>query len=56
MARLRRRLFRLLHPRLYAGQLAEQRHQLLDLDPDSVCCLPGFTCPNCPPATTGGTR
>jgi hypothetical protein len=36
----------------YEGLLAEQRHQYLDLDPDSVCCLPGFTCVNCPP---GGT-
>ena len=34
------------------GLLAEQRHQYLDLDPDSTCCLPGFTCVNCPP---GGT-
>lgn len=32
-----------------AGQLAEQRHQVTDLDPDSSCCLPGFACPNCPP-------
>lgn len=36
----------------YEGLLAEQRHQYYDLDPDSVCCLPGFTCVNCPP---GGT-
>jgi hypothetical protein len=33
--------------------LAEQRHQYLDLDPDSVCCLPGLTCPACPPKTPG---
>ncbi|MBT2383002.1 hypothetical protein [Streptomyces sp. ISL-11] len=33
MTALRHRLYRRLHPRRYrAGQLAEQRHQLLDLD------------------------
>lgn len=26
------------------GQLDEQRHQYLDLDPDSVCRPNGFTC------------
>lgn len=34
------------------GLLLEQCHQYYDLDPDSTCCLPGFTCVNCPP---GGT-
>ncbi|MET9418969.1 hypothetical protein ABZY03_33240 [Streptomyces klenkii] len=34
MTALRHRLYRRLHPRRYrAGQLAEQRHQFLDLDP-----------------------
>ncbi|MFE5871678.1 hypothetical protein ACFQ6V_23940 [Streptomyces roseifaciens] len=33
MTALRHRLYRRLHPRRYrAGQLAEQRHQFLDLD------------------------
>jgi hypothetical protein len=27
--------------RLHAGELAEQRHQLLDLDADSTCPLAG---------------
>ncbi|MFH8786300.1 hypothetical protein [Streptomyces roseoverticillatus] len=37
MTMLRHRLFRYLHPRRYrAGQLAEQRHQFLDLDPHLV--------------------
>ena len=31
------------------GQLAEQRHQFLDLDADSVIRPAGFCCPNCPP-------
>lgn len=31
------------------GLLAEQRHQLLDLDPDSAFTLPGSCCVNCPP-------
>ena len=31
------------------GQLAEQRHQLYDLDPDSTCRIDGATCPACPP-------
>lgn len=35
---------------VHEGLLAEQRHQYLDLDPDSVCCPPGFTCVTCPPA------
>ena len=29
--------------------LAEQRHQYLDLDADSVFRLPGCTCVSCPP-------
>lgn len=33
------------------AQLAEQRHQYLDLDPDSACPLPGCT-PACLPAGT----
>jgi len=33
-----------------ATELAEQRHQYLDLDADSECCPEGFTCPACPPA------
>lgn len=33
-----------------AGLLLEQDHQYNDLDADSACCLPGFTCPACPPA------
>ncbi|MCF3104503.1 hypothetical protein IPZ58_23330 [Streptomyces roseoverticillatus] len=37
MTALRHRLYRRLHPRRYrAGQLAEQRHQFLDLDPHLV--------------------
>jgi len=32
--------------------LIEQRHQYLDLDPDSECCPEGFTCPSCPPEET----
>ena len=35
------------------GLLDEQRHQPLDLDPDSVYRLPGSCCVNCPPKTTG---
>jgi hypothetical protein len=31
------------------GLLLEQRHQYLDLDADSVCCLPGTACVACPP-------
>ncbi|MFD7922596.1 hypothetical protein ACFV3R_25630 [Streptomyces sp. NPDC059740] len=27
----------------------DMRHQLLDLDTDSTCRLPGFTCPNAHP-------
>ncbi len=41
------------------AQLAEQRHQYLDLDADSSCCLPGLACPACPPVGTvppGGAR
>lgn len=34
-----------------AGLLAEQRHQYRDLDADSACCLPGLSCPACPPRT-----
>ncbi|MFD9222049.1 hypothetical protein ACFWDI_19005 [Streptomyces sp. NPDC060064] len=41
--------------RTTTGLLAEQRHQLLDLDPDSAFTLPGCTCVNCPPKITGGT-
>lgn len=33
------------------GLLLEQRHQYLDLDPDSAFPLPGCTCPACPPKT-----
>lgn len=33
-----------------AGELAEQRHQYLDLDADSACCPQGFDCPACPPS------
>lgn len=41
--------------RLKAGQMAEQRHQYLDLDADSTCCPQEFACPACPPhKTTGG--
>ncbi|GGU52108.1 hypothetical protein [Streptomyces lavendofoliae] len=29
--------------------LAEQRHQYLDLDPDSQFTVPGSCCPACPP-------
>jgi len=37
------------------GLLDEQRHQYLDLDPDSVYRLPGCTCVTCPPKNqTGG--
>jgi hypothetical protein len=32
-----------------AGLLAEQRHQYLDLDPDSQCPMPGAACVACPP-------
>lgn len=32
------------------GLLAEQEHTYFDLDADSACCLPGFSCPACPPA------
>lgn len=39
--------------RTKAALLAEQRHQLLDLDPDSAFTLPGSCCVNCPPK--GGT-
>jgi hypothetical protein len=39
---------------LREGLLAEQRHQFLDLDADSVCCLPGTACVACPPKTAGG--
>lgn len=39
--------------RTKAGLLLEQRHQLLDLDPDSAFTLPGSCCVNCPPK--GGT-
>lgn len=35
--------------RLRRGRLEEQRHQFLDLDADSACCLPGFVCVACPP-------
>ena len=31
------------------GQLAEQRHAFLDLDPDSACRPAGFVCPNATP-------
>jgi hypothetical protein len=34
------------------GLLAEQRHQLLDLDSDSQCPMPGAACVACPPKTT----
>jgi hypothetical protein len=34
---------------LREGLLLEQRHQFLDLDADSVCCLPGTACVACPP-------
>lgn len=33
-----------------AGLLLEQDHQYRDLDADSACCLPGLSCPACPPA------
>ncbi|WP_058046259.1 hypothetical protein [Streptomyces roseifaciens] len=37
MTALSHRLYRRLHPRRYrAGQLAEQRHQFLDLDPHLI--------------------
>ncbi|MBF6045963.1 hypothetical protein GO001_12105 [Streptomyces sp. NRRL B-1677] len=37
MTALRHRFYRCLHPRRYrAGQLAEQRHQFLDLDPHLI--------------------
>lgn len=35
--------------KLLLGALAEQRHQYLDLDPDSACRPAGFCCPACPP-------
>lgn len=31
------------------GAVAEQRHQLYDLDADSAYTVPGATCPLCPP-------
>ncbi|WP_405769167.1 hypothetical protein OG539_32540 [Actinacidiphila glaucinigra] len=31
------------------GALLDQRHQLLDLDPDSRFDYPGACCVNCPP-------
>lgn len=33
------------------GLLAEQRHQYLDLDPDSKFTAPGCACVACPPRT-----
>lgn len=42
------------------GELAEQRHTYLDLDPDSASRPAGFVSPSCPPRksnqTAGGTR
>lgn len=38
---------------LRAGRLAEQRHSYVDLDADSACCPPGFSCPACPPRDGG---
>lgn len=35
--------------RLDRGRLDEQRHQYLDLDPDSTCRPTGFVCVTCPP-------
>ncbi|WP_181785601.1 hypothetical protein [Streptomyces phytophilus] len=35
--------------RLDRGRLDEQRHQYLDLDPDSACRPQGFVCPACLP-------
>lgn len=37
-------------PKATAGQKAEQDYTYRDLDADSTCCLPGFSCPACPPA------
>lgn len=34
------------------GALLDQRHQLLDLDPDSRFDYPGACCVNCPPRDT----
>ncbi|GGR40877.1 hypothetical protein [Streptomyces netropsis] len=51
MTALRHRLYRRLHPRQYrAGQLAEQRHQVLDTDSRPV---PTDYPPAHPPATAG---
>ena len=36
-------------PAPHPGQLAEQRHQYHDLDPDSVYRPAGFYSPACPP-------
>lgn len=40
--------------RLDLGRLDEQRHQYLDLDPDSTCRPQGFVCPACPPKGDDG--
>ncbi|MFF8829272.1 hypothetical protein [Streptomyces sp. NPDC015131] len=36
---------------LRQAELAEQRHQYLDLDADSEFTIPGSCCPACPPRT-----
>jgi hypothetical protein len=36
-------------PEQLVGALAEQQHQLLDLDSDSQCPMPGAVCVACPP-------
>jgi hypothetical protein len=36
---------------LRQAELAEQRHQFYDLDPDSQFTVPGSCCPACPPRT-----
>lgn len=41
--------------RMTDGALLEQRHQLVDLDRDSACTLPGCTCPD-GQAAKGGAR